>query len=244
MLIYQAKNLINGKCYIGQTIHGIHDRKRNHLSYAKSDKDNTYFYNAINKYGKGNFKWIILEECISHINQLNWLEEFYIGYLETLCPNGYNSTTGGKNSIPSDYTRRKRSETLMGHKLSDETKKKIGKKSKCRFVSKKTREKISKAHKDRNHSELHCLHLSISGKGRKFSKEHCKKLSEAAKKRTGSKNAFAKPCLINNIQYETITDASRKLKKSRYLIRKIIFQSICLDAMSKGIEFKKGGAIK
>lgn len=27
MLIYQAKNLINGNCYIGQTIHNLHNRK-------------------------------------------------------------------------------------------------------------------------------------------------------------------------------------------------------------------------
>ena len=225
MLIYQARNLINGNCYIGQTIHNLHNRKQNHLTYAKSDKNNTYFYNAINQYGKENFKWIILEENISHINQLNWLEKFYIGYLETLCPNGYNSTTGGHNSIPSDYTRKKRSKTLMGHKHSDKTKKKIGKKSEGRFCSKETREKMSKAHKDKKHSKLHCLHLSISGKGRKFSKKHCKKLSEAASKRTGNKNASAKSCLINGIQYETITDAAKKIKKSKYLIRKLLQES-------------------
>lgn len=100
----------------------------------------------------------------------------------------------------------------MGHKHSDKTKKKIGKKSEGRFCSKETREKMSKAHKDKKHSKLHCLHLSISGKG------------------TGNKNTSAKSCLINGIQYETITDAAKKLKKSKYLIRKLLQEaskSIC-----------------
>ena len=51
--IYCFKNLINGKCYIGQTIRNPKVRYAQHL---KTD-DGTVFHNALKKYGyKGNRK--------------------------------------------------------------------------------------------------------------------------------------------------------------------------------------------
>lgn len=51
--IYKIQNLINGKIYIGQSIH-IYQRWKEHLRLAKKKKTN--FYKDLKKYG---------EECFS-----------------------------------------------------------------------------------------------------------------------------------------------------------------------------------
>lgn len=81
--IYKIENLLNGKVYIGQSVH-IERRWQQHCqSSAKS-----LIANAIKKYGKENFSFQIVEECDS--NLLNDREMFYIKQYDSLVPNGYN----------------------------------------------------------------------------------------------------------------------------------------------------------
>lgn len=87
-LIYKITNKVNNKSYIGQTRQGIQFRWNQHTS----KKDNTYFHNAIQKYGKDNFEIEILEEC--DVEVLNEREIFYIAKFDTF-KNGYNLTIGG-----------------------------------------------------------------------------------------------------------------------------------------------------
>lgn len=94
MIIYQAKNKINGKKYIGQTIRSFVQRKYEHIAASKNGCKN-YFHSAIRKYGKENFEWTILEENVLNKKRLDEIEIFYIGYFDTLAPNGYNLTIGG-----------------------------------------------------------------------------------------------------------------------------------------------------
>ena len=115
MLVYQAKNLINEKCYIGQTIQTIYRRKYRHLYVARNNIGNLNFHNEIRKYGEENFEWSILEDNISHENKMFWLEEFYIAYYKTLSTqNGYNIETGGKNYIVAKETGKKISKANLG----------------------------------------------------------------------------------------------------------------------------------
>jgi len=46
-IIYSATNQIDGKIYIGKTIKGLEERKRNHFKCIKNPK--TYFYRALKK---------------------------------------------------------------------------------------------------------------------------------------------------------------------------------------------------
>lgn len=87
-IIYKITNKVNGKSYIGQTRYTIEFRWKQH----QHKKDNTYFHNAIHKYGVDNFNIEILEECDTE--ELNQKEIFYIAKYDTF-KNGYNLTIGG-----------------------------------------------------------------------------------------------------------------------------------------------------
>ena len=87
-IIYKITNKVNGKSYIGQTRYTIEFRLKQH----QHKKDNTYFHNAIHKYGIENFSIEILEEC--NIEDLNSREIFYIAKYNTF-KDGYNLTIGG-----------------------------------------------------------------------------------------------------------------------------------------------------
>nr|DAY45730.1 MAG TPA: intron associated endonuclease [Crassvirales sp.] len=87
-IIYKITNKVNNKSYIGQTRYTIEFRWKQH----QHKKDNTYFHNAIKKYGVSNFNIEILEEC--DIENLNNREIFYIAKFDTF-NNGYNLTIGG-----------------------------------------------------------------------------------------------------------------------------------------------------
>ena len=92
--IYKIENLINNKCYIGQT-RNIQKRWNRHRTAPFNKNDNAYdypLYRAIRKYGLENFSFEILEEC--NVQDLNERERFYIDYYDTYF-NGYNQTLGG-----------------------------------------------------------------------------------------------------------------------------------------------------
>ena len=81
--IYKITNLINGKSYIGQSIH-IERRWGEHCQpSAKS-----LIGKAIQKYGKEKFSFQVLEECTPDL--LDEREEYYIHLYNSVIPNGYN----------------------------------------------------------------------------------------------------------------------------------------------------------
>lgn len=86
--IYKITNKVNGKVYIGQTRYTVEFRWRQHLH----KKDDTYFHNALKKYGPDNFIVEILEEC--DVEKLNEREIFYIAKYNSF-EDGYNLTLGG-----------------------------------------------------------------------------------------------------------------------------------------------------
>lgn len=81
--IYRITNKINGKSYIGQSIH-IERRWEEHCKPSSS----SLVSKAIHKYGKINFLFEILEEC--QIEDLDLLEQYWIKKENTISPFGYN----------------------------------------------------------------------------------------------------------------------------------------------------------
>lgn len=88
--IYKITNLINNKVYIGQSI-DIEKRLKKH----KYSYDNFHIHRAIQKYGKDNFSYEIIEECSQ--DALDEKEKYWITYYNSLEPNGYNMVPGGSN---------------------------------------------------------------------------------------------------------------------------------------------------
>ena len=109
-IIYKIKNRINGKMYIGQTVShklnngkyrpfGEQGRFRQHISDATNNtkkKQCTYLNNAIRKHSPSSFEIELLEHCLP--KDKNDLEIQLIAQYNTLYPNGYNLTKGGKQT--------------------------------------------------------------------------------------------------------------------------------------------------
>ena len=197
-LIYKVTNKINGKVYVGQTSLGLKRRKSQHIIDVKNNKSNCYFHNSIRKYGEENFTWMIIEKCKTK-NEANLSEEWFIRYLNSYKPNGYNLTFGGEGTLKrktSQKTRERLSRGVKGwwDKKDSDYRRKWGERiskqntgKKRQPVSVETREKLRIANIGKKHSEEHKEKISKSLKGRVFSNEHKEKIRET---QIGEKNSF------------------------------------------------------
>lgn len=87
--IYKIENLINGHCYIGQSIN-IELRWKKHRALVENS--DYPLYRAIKKYGIDNFSFDIIQEC--EPCELDELEIYWIEYYNSYY-DGYNQTRGG-----------------------------------------------------------------------------------------------------------------------------------------------------
>lgn len=85
--IYKITKKENGKSYIGQS-NDIERRFKEHTFKNKIPIDK-----AIQKYGKENFQFEILEEC--SLDELDEKERYWINYYNTYKGFGYNCSEGG-----------------------------------------------------------------------------------------------------------------------------------------------------
>jgi group I intron endonuclease len=104
MRIYIAFNNVNGKMYVGQTIHSVAARWKQHCSRKRGSA----LANAIQKYGAEAFSVFEVAHADT-LEELNRLEERIISDLNTLSPNGYNLRSGGENKLHSSISREKMS---------------------------------------------------------------------------------------------------------------------------------------
>jgi group I intron endonuclease len=82
--IYLIKNIIDNKCYVGQTFIGIEQRFKEHCNNGGAPK----LYNAIKFHGVENFKVQFLKFCDTKTEADYW-ENWYIEYYKSI-ENGYN----------------------------------------------------------------------------------------------------------------------------------------------------------
>ena len=164
--VYQHKNKINGKVYIGITSRKPEVRWGNNGCNYKSSP---HFYSAIVKYGWDNFEHIILFENLTKEEACQKEQELIKEYNAMDNRYGYNCTSGGEFFTMNEEARRKQSLAMMGNKNA------LG-----RVVSEETRRKISEAQKGRKFSEEQRRKMSIAASKRHVpcSEEKRKKISQ------------------------------------------------------------------
>lgn len=191
MYIYCITNIINGKKYVGKC-HRTPERTPGYYGSGKLIKQ------AIAKNGKENFTKEILERDLL-LENIEEREIFWIKELNTKAPIGYNLCDGGGGLMnPTEEVRKRMSEHKKGEnhpsygkKHTEETKRKIGEKSKLRggenhpnygkHCSEETKKKISEANKKyvgelcpsygRKHTEESKAKMSKARKGTKRTSE-------------------------------------------------------------------------
>ncbi len=96
-MIYLVRNLVDGKCYVGQTMQRLKRRWKGHLRWARKGAS-TPLATAMRKCGAENFVIESLEVASTRA-ELNRLEGKWIKKLRTVVPNGYNATAGGSGNV-------------------------------------------------------------------------------------------------------------------------------------------------
>ena len=144
-VVYVATNKIDGRKYVGQTIKGLKERVRVHFK----ERPGIPFSEDLKKYGTDGF---VFEQIMYSASSLDEWERYFIKKLNTLHPNGYNLTEGGKRDYrcSEEYSKRN-ARGQFGKVLSEEHKEKLrkyaGANHHCygKKLSDETKEKISQA---------------------------------------------------------------------------------------------------
>jgi group I intron endonuclease len=92
--IYQIKNKITGKCYIGQTTKLPESRWKRHIGSLTQKGGCPALKDAITKYGIDSFTFRVLIICFD--DAVHLIEKEYIEKYHAQVPNGYNILPGGQ----------------------------------------------------------------------------------------------------------------------------------------------------
>lgn len=151
--IYQIRNLVNDKVYIGSAVNMRHRRNCHFSDLNKNIHCNDYLQKSFNKYKEINFKFEVLER-VNDKKDLIKQEQYWID--KTKCTNdkyGYNLCPTAENSLGYKHTEEtlKKMSTLrmgktyrIGMKHTEESKNKMAESNYKRFSDKNNREIISK----------------------------------------------------------------------------------------------------
>lgn len=165
--IYQIKNLVNGKVYIGSSV-DIKSRWRNHLSKLRNNKHHSrHLQRAWDKYGENSFEFSIVEYVSSEINLLE-IEQKWIDKTKCCDINfGYNII--------------QKAESNIGHKWTEESKQKSSNAKKGKYLG-ENNPFYGKEHSDETKEKMSKSHIGV-----KHSDESKKKISESQRSISGTK---------------------------------------------------------
>lgn len=219
MIVYLITNKIDGKQYIGQTTQELRRRWAFHVCKRSGC---TYLKNAIEKYGKENFK---IEEIYKaqSLEELDRKEQEFIIKFNTLAPNGYNLTSGGERPVFSEEVKDKISRSSKGKtpwnkgliKEDDRVKSYIrsgeshhyfglgpwlGKKHSPESVEKMSKSKIGHVHSEETKDKISKANSIPKPEG----------FSETMRL-VQSKRAINVICVETNTEYESISVASKAM---------------------------------
>lgn len=119
--VYLITNAVNGKQYVGITIHGAEQRFDRHKWETRKSgmhRKRAALHRAILKYGEDNFSVQTVHVAESFEEMVN-LEQTYIAKYGTMAPNGYNLTTGGRYFKVAQTVLDRASARLKGKPMSE-----------------------------------------------------------------------------------------------------------------------------
>jgi group I intron endonuclease len=186
MIIYEIKNRINNKIYVGKHSKCNTNKEFQQTNYWGSG---TYIKRAIKRYGIENFEKSVIVENIINEDELDKYERLYIEKKNSKVPNGYNLTDGGEGLLnPSEKTRKLLSEHQIGEKNhrfgkspSQQQRDKVSQTLINTLQSKEQREKMAERMKGEKNSMFGKTGENSPHFGIVKSKEHKRKLSETHK---------------------------------------------------------------
>lgn len=185
--IYAARSKTTGKVYIGLTVSLSH-RKSGHKHSATINRQ-TYFYNAIRRYGWDDFEWCIIETLATR-SVANEVERYWINYFKSNSNSyGYNMTEGGDGgaTITGRYhsleTRQKIANSNRGKPLSEDRKRKISESHRGKTMSEESRKKMSESHRGRRNSDESINKAADSNRGRVHTEESRQNMRDGWRRR-------------------------------------------------------------
>src|SRR5574340_1651116 len=104
-IIYTITHNTTGKVYVGQTRQLLKRRLVSHK--LKAPYRTSYIDRAIQKEGIIAFTVTELCSVLGTQDELNALEQYFIEHFQSLVPNGYNLTLGGRTCVFSDEAKKK-----------------------------------------------------------------------------------------------------------------------------------------
>lgn len=177
--IYKITSPSN-KIYIGQSI-DILSRCMSYKNY--SCKNQILLYNSLKKHGFDKHKFEVLCQCDEE--QLNKLEKYYVDLFQSFnTSHGLNIRDGGgSNGRHSEETKRKISESLKGHPVSDECRNGMRLRNKGKKLSVESVKKREETRKKNGYkpSEETKKKMSLARIGHIPSEESRRKMSESRK---------------------------------------------------------------
>lgn len=184
--IYKIINTINNKIYIGQTWRSIYKRFNEHCN-INNKKKSAYLLNAIQKYGKENFKIELIMIC--HTQEIaDYWEQYFIEYYNSNNrKTGYNIRDGGSKGKLPQKTRRKMSIAKIGVAPTEQAMVAAHLANTGRIHSEKEINKRAESHRGMKRSESTKKNISDSKIGKpshrlgiKLSEETINKMSAAS----------------------------------------------------------------
>jgi len=175
--IYKIENVINGHCYIGQSVR-LNRRKWTHFNELENNKhSNNHLQNAYKKYGKKNFVFGVLLYCESF--ELTRYEQGLVDRINpkyNICRECVDSCKGIKHS---KETKQKMSLAQKQSDLCKEHLNKIQLAKKGTKLSEEQKQKISLANTGYKHTEEAKRNMSLGKTGHTTSFETKQKISMA-----------------------------------------------------------------
>lgn len=166
MIVYVARNRLNGKLYVGKTVVSLsHARQRHHQRAKYIWKYGVFsrFYTALRKYGTDAFEWAVVYHGTSDADIQRKERELIARWNTMSSDAGYNMTPGGdggagktlsdehKEKLRKAFSQEKNPQfgkvgalhPAFGNRHTQEAKQRIAQAHKGRAVSKETRRKLS-----------------------------------------------------------------------------------------------------
>lgn len=169
--IYEIKNIINNKIYIGSAIN-LEKRKKEHFYDLRKNKHhNRYLQRSFNKYGENSFKFEVIE-YIENVDLLIAQEQHYIDKNKDILYNIAPIAGSNLYVYKSEKTKKQISDNLKGRKLSEEHKQNISKGLlegntawRGKHLPEEMKDKISNTLTGYKHSDEAKYNMSIGHKG-------------------------------------------------------------------------------